>query len=82
MPCPRICPDVITIDVSALNLSEAIHVRDIKLPEGVSAHADADLTVIRVSPPTVQEVETPAAAAAAVQPEVIKEKKTEEGEKK
>ncbi len=81
---PKDLPDVITVDVSALNLNESLHIRDIKLPAGVEAHADADLTVIRVSPPAVQEVEAPAAAAAATpaQPEVIKEKKPEEGEKK
>jgi len=76
---PKDLPDLITIDVTALNVGEALHVRDIKLPAGVTAHVDADLTVVRVSAPTVQE-EAPAATAAA--PEVIKEKKTEEGDKK
>ncbi|HEY2344000.1 MAG TPA: hypothetical protein VGH90_13245, partial [Chthoniobacteraceae bacterium] len=77
-------PDLITLDVSALNLNESLHVRDIKLPEGVKTRIDQDMTVVRVTPPVVQEVEAPAATAAAapVQPEVIKEKKTEETEKK
>lgn len=69
---PADLPDLITIDVSELNLNDAIHVRDLKLPPGVVARGDADLTVIRIAPPTVQEA---AAATATAGPEVIKEKK-------
>jgi large subunit ribosomal protein L25 len=80
---PKDLPDVVTLDVAALNLNESLHVRDIPLPAGVKTRVDPDITVVRVTPPVVQEVETPAAAAAApVQPEVIKEKKVEETEKK
>ncbi len=50
-----------------------------QLPEGVVADVDGDLTVVRVAPPTVAEVEV-AAPEAAAQPEVIKEKKPEEKE--
>jgi large subunit ribosomal protein L25 len=75
---PKDLPEIITLDVSALNVGEAIHVRDVKLPAGVTARADQDLTVVRVAAPTVQ-AEAPAAAAAA--PEVIKEKKAEEAKK-
>jgi large subunit ribosomal protein L25 len=77
---PKDLPEIIRLDVSALGVNDAIHVRDIKLPDGVSARADGDLTVVRVAPPTVQEAEAPGAAAAA-QPEVLKEKK-EDAEKK
>ncbi len=76
---PQNLPEVIKVDVSALNLGEAIHVRDVKLPKGVSANADEELTVFLVSEPTV--AEEPAAGAAAA-PEVIKEKKTEGSEEK
>src|SRR5438094_4148707 len=41
---PKDLPDKITVDVSALNIGDAIHVRDIKLPEGVIAKVSADLT--------------------------------------
>jgi len=75
---PKDLPETITVDVSALNVGEAIHVKDLQLPEGVVALDDADLTVIHVAAPTVA-AETPAAAAAA--PEVIKEKKAEEAKK-
>ena len=70
---PKDLPDLIRIDVSGLGVGEAIHVKDIALPEGVTAHADGDLTVVRVAAPKV-EVE-PAPGAAAAGPEVIKEKK-------
>jgi large subunit ribosomal protein L25 len=75
---PKDLPEIIRIDVSGLNVNESIHVRDLKLPEGVSARADGDLTLVRVSPPTVAEVEASVVAAATAQPEVIKEKKEEE----
>jgi len=74
---PKDLPDIITLDVSALNVGEGIHVKDIKFPAGVTARVDGDLTVVRVAAPAV-EVE-PAPAAEAAQPEVIKEKKEEPG---
>ncbi|PZR79095.1 MAG: 50S ribosomal protein L25 [Chthoniobacterales bacterium] len=77
---PRDLPDRFVVDVTNLNVSDSIHVRDIKLPEGVISKVQADLTVFSVLEPTVEE--EPAAATAATTaagPEVIKEKK-EEGE--
>jgi large subunit ribosomal protein L25 len=76
---PKDLPDVIRIDVSALNVGDAIHIRDLKLPQGVKAKGDLDLTVVRVAAPTVQDETLVAAAEAPAQPEVIKEKKPEEG---
>lgn len=74
---PRDLPDVIRVDVSALNIGDAIHVRDIQLPEGVKATSPADLTAISVMAPTVEEAATDTAPTA---PEVITEKKPAEGE--
>lgn len=77
---PQNLPEIITVDVSALNVGEALHVRDLVLPKGVTAATDAELTVFLVSEPTVSEEPAPAESAA---PEVIKEKKVEAaGEKK
>src|SRR5436305_7220478 len=80
---PKDLPDKITVDVSALNIGDAIHVRDIKLPEGVIAKVSADLTAFSVAAPIAEEEpvtpEAEAAAAAAAGPEVITAKK-EEGE--
>lgn len=72
---PRDLPDVISVDVSALNIGDAIHVRELPLPSGVTTRMPADLTVISVMPPTVEEESSTAAAAPAAAPEVIKEKK-------
>ncbi len=71
---PRDLPDVITIDVSELNIGDAIHVKEIKLPEGVTTRVSPDLTVISVLAPTVEE-EPVVSAEAPTGPEVIKEKK-------
>lgn len=75
---PQNLPEIITVDVSALNIGESLHVKDIKLPAGVTATEDADLTVFLVSEPTV--ADESAAAEAPTAPEVIKEKKPEGGE--
>jgi large subunit ribosomal protein L25 len=77
---PRDLPDRITVDVSALNIGDSIHVRDIPLPSGVAAKVPVDLTAFSVLAPVVEEEPVVAAAeAAAAGPEVITEKK-EEGE--
>src|SRR3989440_4900519 len=78
---PRDLPDKITVDVSALNIGDSIHVRDIKLPSGVTAKVQAELTAFSVMAPVIEEepVVAEAEAAAAAGPEVITAKK-EEGE--
>ena len=78
---PKDLPDKITVDVSALNIGDSIHVRDIKLPSGVVAKVNVDLTAFSVMAPTAEEepVTAEAEAAAAAGPEVITAKK-EEGE--
>lgn len=72
---PRDLPDRISVDVSNLNIGDSIHVRDIKLPSGVTAKVQLELTVFSVMAPTVEE--EPVAAAEAATPEVITEKKPE-----
>ena len=78
---PRDLPDKISVDVSALNIGDAIHVRDIKLPQGVAIKVNPDLTAFSVVAPVAEEepVTPEAEAAAAAGPEVITAKK-EEGE--
>jgi large subunit ribosomal protein L25 len=73
---PQNLPEIIVVDVSGLNIGESLHVRDVKLPTGVVAVPDEDLTVFLVSEPTVAE-EPVVAAEEPVAPEVIKEKKPE-----
>jgi large subunit ribosomal protein L25 len=76
---PQNLPEIIIVDVSGLNVGEYLHVRDIKLPTGVVAVPDEDLTVFLVSEPTVAE-EAAVAVEEPVAPEVIKEKKPEVSE--
>ena len=45
---PRDLPERIVVDVEKLGANEAIHVRDIKVPEGVKILTDADLAVAMV----------------------------------
>jgi large subunit ribosomal protein L25 len=74
---PRDLPDVIRVDVSALDIGDAIHVRDIQLPSGVSTRIEPDLTAFSVLAPTVEEEPVAATAEAAAGPEVITAKKEE-----
>ena len=77
---PRDLPDRITVDVSALNIGDSIHVRDIQLPTGVVAKVQRELTAFSVLAPAVEEEPAVAEAEAAAGPEVITEKKPAEGE--
>lgn len=71
---PQNLPELLKVDVSHLKVGEAIHIRDLVLPSGVTATAAPDLTVIIVAESKVS-AEAPAQAATA--PEAIKEKKSE-----
>jgi large subunit ribosomal protein L25 len=72
----RDLPEIIRVDVSNLNIGDALHVKDLQLPAGVTVRANADLTVASVAAPKV-EAEPVAVAAEVTQPEVITEKKEE-----
>src|SRR5688572_14004307 len=71
---PKDLPEIIRIDVTALNVGQSIHVRDLQLPEGVTSRMSGDLTIITVASPRVK-AEPVAGAEAATQPEVLREKK-------
>ena len=74
-------PSSIRVNVGELQMGAAIHVRDLVLPSGVKAMTDADAIVVHVTTPAV-EPEAPAAPEVAekAEPEVITQKKPEEGE--
>ena len=79
---PRDLPEVIRLDVSHLEIGQAIHIGDIKPPAGVEILGDKHISVIAVAAPISEAAEaaaTEAAAAGAADVEMIKEKK-EEGE--
>ncbi len=74
---PRDLPDVITVDVTRLNIGDSIHVRELPLPEGVTTRVPPDLTAFSVLAPKVEEEPVAAAPEAATAPEVITAKKEE-----
>jgi large subunit ribosomal protein L25 len=78
---PKDLPETITVDVSKLNIGQAIHLGEIQAPVGVELIGDKNIPVIAVAAPRTEEEEAAEAAAAAAPGEVemIKEKK-EEGE--
>jgi large subunit ribosomal protein L25 len=80
---PKDLPELITVDVTHLKIGQAIHLGEIKAPEGTEIIGDKHIPVIAVAAPRTEEEEAAdlAAAAEAVPGEVemIKEKK-EEGE--
>jgi large subunit ribosomal protein L25 len=76
---PKDLPEIIQVDVSALGLGAALHVRDLPKVSGVQYLADEDVTVFLVSEPKTTDDAATATEGAATEPEVIREKKTEEG---
>lgn len=54
---PQAIPQTIEVDISHLGLNQALHVNEIKLPEGVKAAVDARSTMITISAPVGAEEE-------------------------
>lgn len=63
---PGDIPEFLNVDVTALNIHDAIHVSQVQAPVGVTICYDTDTTVVTVLPPTVEEVKVEEAAAEAV----------------
>lgn len=74
---PKDLPEVIVVDVSALEIGKAIHIGEIKVPEGVEILGDKHISVLAVKAPVTeaQEAAADAAAAGTGEVEMIKEKK-------
>lgn len=79
---PLNIPEYLSVEVSALDIGDSVHIEDLAMPEGVSAIYDDNFTLVTVVPPSVEEapvVEAPVVAvegeAEAAAPE---EKKKEE----
>jgi large subunit ribosomal protein L25 len=78
---PKDLPEQIILDVTALEIGKSIHLGDIKPPQGVEILGDKHLTVVAVSAPRAEEeVVAAAAAPAAGDVEMTKEKKEEGAE--
>ena len=74
-------PESIDIDVSGMEIGDSVHVRDLKVPEGVEVLDNEDRSVCSVSPPQAGITEAavaPTEAAAPTEPEVIRRKKDDE----
>jgi large subunit ribosomal protein L25 len=61
---PTEIPEFIEVDVTPLGIHEAIHLADVRLPEGVQLVGEATQTVVTVLPPTVEAKPAEAAEAA------------------
>ena len=85
---PADIPDAVEIDVSEMNVGDAVHLRDVAVNASWTPVSDADLMLVHVvTPRLVEEAATDTAAAApaaaGTEPEVLKKGKTDkEGEDK
>jgi large subunit ribosomal protein L25 len=79
---PSAIPERVVVDVENLGLGEALHVAELKLPDGVAALTRGDEVVAACATPREEEAVAAAPAeVAALEPEVLTEKKEEaEGE--
>lgn len=75
---PGSIPSHVELDVSELQVSQALHVGSLPLPEGVVVLDDAGLTVCTVQPPRVSEASTDEEGAAQAEPEVIRRAKEDD----
>lgn len=62
---PLDIPEFFNVDVSALDIGDAVHVEDLPMPEGVTAIYESNFALVTVVPPTVEEAPTPTAAPVA-----------------
>lgn len=79
---PLSIPREIVVDVTALDIGDSIHVRDISLPEGVALRSDPELSIVSVVMPAKEEEVAPEEAAEEVPVEGAEEgaeEKTAEG---
>jgi large subunit ribosomal protein L25 len=67
---PSKIPESFVLDVTDLDLNEALHVSDIPLEEGVEIRVSADRTICSVAVPRVEE-EPEAAEVADLEPELV-----------
>ncbi len=77
---PKDLPELIRVDVSHLNLGDALHVRDLPSMPGVTYLAEEDVTVFLVSEPKVADEAVAPGEGGPTEPEVIREKKAEDAE--
>ncbi len=77
---PKDLPEVITVDVTRLEIGQSIHLGEIAIPAGVEVIGDKKVPVISVAAPITEAQEAAAlegATSPLAEPEVLKEKKEE-----
>ena len=77
---PANIPNHVDVDVSHLAMGHSLHVRDLKLPDGVDVLSDEDATICAVVAPRAV-VEAIAAEPGAAEPELIRKAKDDEDAK-
>ncbi|MDD5130557.1 MAG: 50S ribosomal protein L25 [Candidatus Omnitrophica bacterium] len=78
---PTSIPKDIQVDITALKMGDAVHIKDIVFPEGVKPLNDPSAVVLHIVAPMKEEVPAEGVEGeAAKEPEVIKEKKEVPGE--
>jgi large subunit ribosomal protein L25 len=80
---PNEIPEHLEVNISELKVNESIHVRDIRVAEGVRILTDGDATIVTIQPPISDAkleamlAAAPAAVAEAGEPELVKKPKKE-----
>ncbi len=79
---PTEIPDRLNIAIDQLKINDAIHIKELNLPEGVICALDPEEVILKVLPPRKEEEVAPPEGEAGAEPEVITAKKEEapEGE--
>jgi len=79
---PLDIPQFFNVEVSDLDIGNAVHIEDMQMPENVTAIYESNFALVTVVPPTVEEAPTAAAAPAegAVAAPAAEEEKKEGGE--
>lgn len=62
---PKDLPERIDVDITELQIGSSLHVKELKLPEGITTKLGGDVVVVRVSAPKVVEITAPSAQAEA-----------------
>ncbi|MCB0308521.1 MAG: 50S ribosomal protein L25 [Bdellovibrionales bacterium] len=79
---PKDIPAKIEVDISPLQIGESIHVKGMKLPEGVSIVGTSNYTLVTVVAPEAEEVKVAAEGVPSPEAAVIGEEKKAAEEKK
>lgn len=65
---PGAIPLNIEVDVTPLKIATALHINDVKLPEGITVKAHTNFTIAVVTAPEIEKVAEPVAAAPGAAP--------------